>query len=256
MSTYAILYEDDYLLVINKPSGVIVNRADTVTTQTVQDWVENKFKIQPIRQAQDKNSKFKVEDSDFLSRSGIVHRIDKETSGCLIIAKDSESFYSLQTAFKERTIKKSYVALVHGFLVPKSGEINAPIARLPWNRERFGVVPAGKEAHTAYQVVDYYVDAKQERYTYVKLFPTTGRTHQLRVHLKYLGFPICGDYLYAGRKQQRKDRLWCPRVFLHAAEISFPHPKNKEMVAVTAPMTPDLQKVLTLLQKTQPESMV
>ncbi|HCS79473.1 TPA: RluA family pseudouridine synthase [Patescibacteria group bacterium] len=244
---YAVLYEDDHLLVINKPSGIIVNRADTVTTETVQDWIENKFRI--------KNLELRITDDDFRARSGIVHRIDKETSGCLIIAKDPESFYALQAAFKARTVKKTYIALVHGFLVPESGEINAPIARLPWNRERFGVVAAGKEAHTAYSVLDYYTDDQREYYTLVKLFPTTGRTHQLRVHLKYLGFPICGDYLYAGRKQQRKDRLWCPRVFLHAAEISFPHPKRKETITVTAPVTLDLQKVLAQLKKTQPEAL-
>jgi len=246
----AILYEDDDLLVINKPSGIIVNRADTVTTETIQDWAQEKLQTPLVsRQVEPQ-----IEADDFSKRSGIVHRIDKETSGCLLIAKNPESFYALQAAFKERTVKKSYIALVHGFIVPKTGEINAPIARLPWNRERFGVVPAGKEAYTAYEVVDYYHDSKHERYTFVKLFPTTGRTHQLRVHLKYLGFPICGDYLYAGRKQQRKDRLWCPRVFLHAAAISFPHPTSKEMVDVTAPVTPDLQQVLTRLEKTEIET--
>ena len=232
-----ILYEDADLLVINKPVGLVVNRAQSVKVQTLQDWIDNKFKVQSL--------KFKVEEeNDFYNRSGIVHRIDKETSGCLIIARNPESFYKLQAAFKERLVKKEYAALVHGHLVPQEGEINAPIGRLPWNRERFGVVPGGKEAHTHYQVEKYYSDTEKNQYSYIRLAPTTGRTHQLRVHLKYLGFPIVGDYLYAGRKLQDQDRKWCPRVFLHAQKISFPQPVSGETITVIAPIVEELQKVI------------
>ncbi|RJR15220.1 RluA family pseudouridine synthase [Candidatus Microgenomates bacterium] len=239
--TISILFEDEYLLVINKPAGLVVNRAQTVKTATIQDWVEQKLKIQ--------STESKTEADDFYNRSGIVHRIDKETSGCLIIAKTAEVFYELQKIFKEHEVKKEYMALVHGKLLPASGEITAPIGRLPWNRERFGVVPEGKEAHTAYQVKSYYQDDKGVNYTFVELLPTTGRTHQLRVHLAYLGFPIVGDYLYAGRKRKDRDRIWCPRVFLHAQKIAFAHPKNHVMVTVEAPFVTELQQALSVLHQ-------
>ncbi len=276
MQHFPILYEDDQLLVIDKPNGIVVNRAQTVKDSTIQDWMDEQYEIQ--------KKEVKVDEVNFKERSGIVHRIDKETSGCLILAKNPESFFVLQSFFKERKVHKEYVALVHGKLVPESGIINAPIGRLPWNREQFGVVPGGKEAVTRYKVKQHfcvilatppsskskdrrgrpesttYSDSgvasqrlapqndKNAVYTLVKLFPETGRTHQLRVHLKYLGFPIVGDYLYAGRKLQRDDRTWCPRVFLHAAKIEFPHPVTKQIISVTSPLPQELEQVLTKLQ--------
>lgn len=248
-----ILYEDDQLVVIDKPAGVVVNRAESVKEETIQDWVEKVFKIQ--------NLEFRIDESDFYTRSGIVHRLDKETSGCLVIAKTQESFSKLQAAFKQRLVKKTYLALVHG-QIPTSGEINAPVSRLPWNRELFGIVPGGKAAVTRYQVIRYYTsdgdrqarsarhgssEVKRGVYSLVELYPESGRTHQIRVHLKYLGFPIVGDFLYAGRKQQREDRTWCPRVFLHAAKISFPHPVTGQEVTINAKLPTDLYTVLDRL---------
>ena len=234
-----ILFQDDDLVIVNKPAGVIVNRANTVREETIQDWIDKNLKLQ--------NSNLKEEEKDFRLRSGLVHRIDKETSGCLIIAKNPQSFFKLQTAFKERLIKKEYVALVHGKLTPNVGEVNAPVGRLPWNRQHFGVVPGGKEAHTHYSVERYYSDNLGNNYTLARLAPTTGRTHQIRVHMKYLGFPLVGDYLYAGRKQQDKDRTWCPRVFLHAAKITFPLLQSSEMKTISAPLPLDLNNVLNSL---------
>ena len=311
MPTFPILYEDQFLLVINKPYGVVVNRAQTVKEPTVQDWAAEHIGVsregQVSQVAREKSTTgnintlgnlemqargtydtFDTRDT-FIDRAGIVHRLDKETSGCLIIAKNPEAFFKLQSFFKERKVHKTYIALIHGKLVPKSGEINAPVGRLPWNREQFGVVPGGKEAVTKYEVVEYYEIAKsqlsvlsfrlsdrslsgnqsfsssetdqqktaklksenrppktdnREVFTLVHLFPQTGRTHQLRVHMKYLGFPIVGDYLYGGRKQQRDDRRWCPRVFLHAAKIEFPHPESGKMIKVEALLPPELENVL------------
>ena len=128
----SILYEDDDLLAIDKPPGVVVNRAESVKGETVQDWTETYLSFPRRRESND---------SDFESRAGIVHRIDKETSGILLIAKNPIAFEKLQSQFKDRTIKKTYLALVHGDLVPSEGEIRAPVGRLPWNRERFGIVP-------------------------------------------------------------------------------------------------------------------
>lgn len=242
---FSILFEDEHLLVISKPFGVVVNRARTVKGKTVQDWMDERLNVEEA------DEKFK--ESDFYKRSGLVHRLDKETSGCLILAKNEEAFQKLQASFKERNVKKEYVALVHGKLVPEKGEINAPVGRLPWNRERFGVVPGGKEARTKYHVSGVMYQefkGKKEFYSFVNLFPETGRTHQLRVHMKYLGFPIVADYLYAGRKRHKKDRKWCPRVFLHAGKIEFPHPDTGKVVVVEAPLPEELIRVTrSLLQE-------
>jgi 23S rRNA pseudouridine1911/1915/1917 synthase len=244
----SILFEDELLLVIDKPVGLVVNRATTVKGDTVQDWVEQQYSI---KQQESKTQKlepgiheFETTVEDFEARSGIVHRIDKETSGCLIVAKTFAAFVALQKSFKERLVHKTYAALVHGKVAAKSGEINAPVGRQTWNRSQFGVVPGGKEAHTKYTVEKYYSDSEKNQYSFLTLEPTTGRTHQLRVHLKYLGHPIVGDYLYAGRKQQKADRLWCPRVFLHASKITFPHPTDSHEVTVQAPLPEQLRKVL------------
>ncbi|MBI4057802.1 RluA family pseudouridine synthase [Candidatus Microgenomates bacterium] len=238
-----ILYEDDYLLVIDKPAGVVVNRAESIKGETVQDWVEQKLKVQ--------SAKFKVvENSDFVRRAGIVHRLDKETSGVLIVAKTSDAFENLQAQFKERKVEKSYVALVHGCVEPEEGTISAPVGRLPWNRERFGVLPGGREAETRYKVESrkYRVFGnKREEFSLLELYPKTGRTHQIRVHLKSIGHPVVGDMFYAGRKTARHDRQWCPRLFLHAQSIIFQHPSENRKVTVTSPLPEDLSRALKTL---------
>lgn len=251
-----ILYSDTDLLVIDKPSGVVVNRAQTVKGETIQDWADKKLKIKNARPELGRREKSKIDkESDFYKRNGIVHRLDKETSGVLIIAKTLWSFEKLQKAFKDRSVKKEYVALISGKLNPKSGEINAPVGRLPWNSKRFGVVPGGKPAHTHYEVAQYYENRKDKKYTLVNLFPTSGRTHQLRVHLKYLGFPIVGDYLYAGRKTQKSDRTWCKRVFLHALTISFIHPITGKNISVASEIPKELTTALSsLLPKTDTQT--
>lgn len=239
-SNFPILYEDSELVIISKPAGVVVNRAQSVKEKTIQDWMEQKLGISDAT---------KKEGDDFFARGGVVHRIDKETSGCLVLAKNEQSFLKLQAAFKERLVKKIYIALVHGS-IPDSGEIKAPVGRLPWNRERFGIVPEGKEAVTRYKKIkNYQLQTKKstEILSLVELWPESGRTHQIRVHLKYLGYPIVGDYLYAGRKTQRADRVWCPRVFLHAASIEIPHPLTGESIKVETSLSEDLTQILTLL---------
>ncbi len=253
-----ILFEDDSLIVIYKPFGLIVNRAESVKELTIQDWVEKNYELKITNYEREK---------DFKDRSGVVHRLDKETSGCLIIAKNPVSFLILQELFKSHQVKKTYIALVHGILIADSGEINVPIGRLPWNREMHGVIPGGKEAFTRFKRITNYVMSsgplrggpsvasrqelriknKQEKFTLVEVNPETGRTHQIRVHLKYLGFPIVGDYLYGGRKTQKADRLWCPRVFLHAAKISFPHPDTRKEITCQAPIPDDLKLILEKL---------
>lgn len=240
----SVIYEDAELLIINKPAGITVNNSDTTGAEvTVQDWAEKRLGIVSTTNS----------DSDFYKRSGIVHRLDKETSGILLIAKDESTFVHLQSQFKERTIKKTYYALAHGKIAPMRGEIRVPVGRLPWNRRQFGVVAGGREALTEYQVTGYYVtsDKRREQVSFVELKPLTGRTHQIRVHLQYLGHPIFSDSLYAGRKTQREDRKMLTRVFLHAARISFLHPRTQTQLQYEAPLPPELQFVMEQLTRLQ-----
>ncbi len=246
MSDVKIIYEDEDILVIDKPAGMIVNKADTTKGEfTVQDWLEERW--------QTGNNQWKAADkeSDFYKRAGIVHRIDKETSGILVIAKSAESFTNLQAQFKERRVEKTYVALAHGRVEPGEGNISAPVGRLPWNRKRFGVLAGGREASTGYKVltVRYRVSEKQkEPMSFLELNPKTGRTHQIRVHLKYINHPIFGDELYAGRKTARDDRKMLQRFFLHAKKISFFHPKTGKRLEFESPLPIELQRVLDSLK--------
>lgn len=233
MNNIKILYEDNNFLVLDKPAGITVNRSDTTKGEyTLQDYVEQKLKIQNPESEVDMNS-------DFYQRSGIVHRIDKETSGILLVAKNIKSFENLQAQFKERKVKKTYVALVHGEVKPDEGEIKVPVGRLPWNRKRFGVLAGGKQALTKYRVIK-----KFKGFTLLELNPETGRTHQIRVHLKYFNHPIFGDSLYAGRRTARDDRKVLARVFLHAQKISFYNPQNNQLISFESPLPVELTNIL------------
>lgn len=232
-----VIFEDEDLLVIDKPAGIVVNNSDTTAGEvTVQNLVEGK--IEKTR---------KSEDSQFEKRGGIVHRLDKETSGVLIIAKNQKSFENLQAQFKERKVSKEYIALTHGQVKPEAGEINVPVGRLPWNRTRFGVLSGGRESRTLYNVLEGGGKGG-EALTLVKLKPETGRTHQIRVHLKYIDHPIFSDPLYGGRKTSRNDRKILPRVFLHAYSISFNHPIKGERINLISPLPKELRNVLKMLK--------
>lgn len=255
MINLPILFEDDAMLVINKPPGIVVNRAESVKGETVQDFVEKYLSIvrpatvsiEKIVQVGENGEPVYDHVREFYDRAGIVHRIDKETSGILIIAKTVDAFIELQRQFKERVIHKTYVAIVHGKLVPDIGEIRAPVGRTPWNREHFGIVPGGKESVTRYRVqgtVTRVEGKKTEEFSFVELAPETGRTHQIRVHLKYINHPILGDYLYAGRKTARDDRLWAPRVMLHAWKLSCMHPATQKELAFEAPIPDDMNSII------------
>lgn len=232
-----IIYENDSYLIIDKESGMTVNKSDTtVNDLTLQDLIEKEDKI-------DKSDS----DIEFVNRGGIVHRLDKETSGVIIVAKNSIAFRALQKEFKERRVKKSYIALAHGEIKPDKGEINVPIGRLPWNRKRFGVLAGGREASTEYRVLSILYPVSQEKgeaLSLVRLFPKTGRTHQIRVHLKYINHPIVGDPLYGGRKNARLDRKTLSRVFLHAEEISFLDPSTGKDVSFRSELPEELNEML------------
>lgn len=203
---------------INKPSGVTVNRAETTKSEiTVEDWLP----------------------ASALPRRGIVHRLDKDTSGLLVIAKTADALANLQAQFKNRQVKKTYLALVHGRLEPQSGNINLPVGRNPLNRQRFTVLITGRPAETGYRTVTGYAD-----YSLLEVFPKTGRTHQIRVHFRHLNHSLAGDPLYLGKKRLQADRGWCPRLFLHARGLSFSHPGDGRIISLESPLPNDLQAAL------------
>ena len=251
-----VIFEDEYLLAINKPPFVVVNRAESVKGETVQDWVEERNRghvPSPRAQAEGTGDKDAMRESridsenqeenttEFMSRAGIVHRIDKETSGILLIAKNADVFEDLQRQFKERLIKKVYLAIVHGRVTPSVGEVSVPVGRLPWNRERFGIVPGGKPAVTKFICLKSIVDARiGDTVSVLEVYPETGRTHQIRVHMKYINHPIVGDYLYAGRKVAKKDRRSISRVLLHAWKLTCTHPVTGKNLHIEAPIPDDM----------------
>ncbi len=219
-----IIFEDDCLLVVDKPAGMVVNRAKTVKGKTLQDWLEKNFQF----------SIFNFQKC----RSGIVHRLDKETSGLLLIAKTQKAFDNLQKQFKQRRVKKKYLALAHGKLASQKGEIVLPIGRMKKDREKFGIEVEGRKARTKYKMLKYY-----DALSLVELMPSTGRTHQLRVHLSFLGHPIVSDLKYGG-KRAKKDRSWCPRLFLHAAYLGFYHPGDGRFCEFTTSLPSKLKNVI------------
>ncbi len=197
-----IFYEDDYLLVVNKPVGMLVHPAQGFYTATLVNAL-----LYHCKQLSDVNADF---------RPGIVHRLDQDTSGLILIAKDNQTHLQLAEQFKNHTIKKKYLALVQGEIEFDEGMIDAPLGRHSTYREKRDVQfnDSAKEAVTYYRVIK-----RSPSVTFVALFPQTGRTHQLRVHMAYLKHPILGDAKY-GKKET------FPRLALHAQSIGFIHPRQ------------------------------
>jgi len=217
-----IIFQDDDILIINKPSGLVVNRAESVKGKTLQDWIENQFSIFNF-QFSNKN------EEDFIRRSGIVHRLDKDTSGVLVVAKNAKTFKYLQKQFKERRVVKKYLCLVHDKVEPRVGDIKMPLGRNPEDRKKFTVRLEGRKAVTEYKVLKHIKKASQ-LFSLLEVNLKTGRTHQIRVHLKHIGHPIVSDPIYLGEKRLRGDKEWCSRLFLHAQYLSFIHPKTGKRV--------------------------
>lgn len=244
-----VIFEDNSLLVIDKPSGIVVNRAETNKERTVQDWRESKFPISLPRRPADNFPFPKETEREFVSRSGIVHRLDKDTSGLLVIARTPEAFENLKKQFKGREVTKKYLALVHGIVEPSSGTIKAPIERNPFNRKHFGIFPGGREAETAYKTISnfkFLISKEVLPLTYLEVSPKTGRTHQIRVHMKYINHPVVSDPIYGGRKQIKNDLSFCPRLFLHATYLKIKHPVTGEWLEFNSKLPEDLQKVLEM----------
>lgn len=221
-----IIFEDQEIFVLDKPSGWIVNSAKTTKEQPViQDWLLKNFDYEISK--------------NILLRSGIVHRLDKETSGLLLVAKTESAFIKLQRQFKEREVSKIYITLVHGRVSPSKGTVEVPVGRLPWRRDRFGVVAGGRDSKTDYELINLY-KKDNDYYSLLECYPKTGRTHQIRIHMKHINHAIVADYFYAGRKTSRDDRMWCPRLFLHAGKISFFHPTLNKKIEYKSDLPNDL----------------
>jgi 23S rRNA pseudouridine1911/1915/1917 synthase len=217
-----IVYEDAHLLVINKPPGMVVHpgagrRHGSLLAAVLAHRPD-------IAHA----------DAD-PERPGIVHRLDRNTSGLLLVAASAEAQRGLRAQFKKRTVSKTYLALVHGRLEPMVGAIEAPIARHPKYRTRMAVSSDGRYARTEYRVLSHYPDA-----SYLKIKLLTGRTHQIRVHLAAIGYPVVGDRVY-GHKGARPP---APRQFLHSYRLEFVHPATRQAMGFTCPLPEDLQRVL------------
>ena len=228
-----IVYEDETLVVVNKPAGLVVHPAAGIHSGTLANALAYHFQQLP--------------DSGAGVRPGIVHRLDRDTSGLLVVAKTEAALENLSDQFRDRTVFKSYVALVHGRMQTDSGRIDQPLARDPSNRTRMAVVRGGRSALSLYRVRERF-----DRFTLLDVELKTGRTHQIRVHLAWLKHPVVGDETYgAGRDNTIQDAKLRAHVrhlgrhFLHAEKLAFTHPQTHERVEFSSSLPVELSELLT-----------
>ncbi|MEW6249611.1 MAG: RluA family pseudouridine synthase [Planctomycetota bacterium] len=237
-----VVWEDDYLLALNKQSGIICHPAHGAQTGTLANALVHYANT--------------LSHGDDPFRPGIVHRLDKNTTGIMLVAKTDEAHWRLALQFERRTVQKTYIAIVHGQPHLDSDTIDAPIGVHPVVREKFAVlvkenkIDLAKSAVTTYEVAERY-----RGYALVKLFPKTGRTHQLRVHMSYLGHPIVGDMMYGGRPVSPFDLAGAGSIeplfvhqALHAWKIKFRHPIHENAMELEAPFPPPFRRAVTLLR--------
>lgn len=290
--TETILYADEDIVVLNKPAGLVVNQAQANRESSIQEWfaaeylakqggVKDWAALVPVEFEEQFGSLEEI----WNQRQGIVHRLDKDTSGVLILACNPGSLVHLLRQFKQRQIQKKYLCLVHGGVALEKGVINAPLQRAQRDRRRFAVTVGGREAVTTYTVLQRFSNLtlldprlttqnvnhtgnsqsmipsaeslkilRANRDTYLQGFcllecePKTGRTHQIRVHMAHTKHPIVGDNMYVGKKRAKLDGLWCPRQFLHAKTLEFLHPRTGERLSFSAPLPVELDSVLQVLE--------
>ncbi len=224
-----IVFEDDDLVVVNKPAGMVVHVGAGIKSGTLVNALL--YHIPSLSRAGGE------------LRPGIVHRLDRWTSGLVVVAKTDAAHRALSEQFKARNVHKTYLALVHGRLAGEKGEIRRPIGRDPWRRVRMrtgGIGP--REAVTRYRVKQRFTN-----FTFVEVEPLTGRTHQIRVHFSSLGHPIVGDTMYGAPSRLRiagQDQKTLPRTFLHAAALEFHHPRMGDPLRFESPLPEELKAFL------------
>lgn len=221
-----IVYEDEDVLVINKPRGMVVHPAAGNEDGTLVNALMHYCPQE-------------LSGINGVLRPGIVHRIDKDTTGLLVVAKSNSAHLSLSEQLSDRTLSRTYYAIVHGNLKEDNILVNAPIARSTSDRKKMAVVQNGREAVTHITVLERFY-----KYTFIKCKLQTGRTHQIRVHTKHLGHPILGDKTYGLKKEEFSLR----GQLLHAGEIGFIHPKTGEKVSFSAPLPEDFEETLSKIR--------
>ncbi len=223
-----VVYEDDDVLVINKPAGMVVHPAAGNADQTLVNALLH-------------HCGTSLSGIGGVMRPGIVHRIDKDTTGLLVVAKNDAAHQHLSAQLKTRTLKRQYAALVHGNVREDAGIVNAPVGRSTQDRKKMAVVHAGgREAITHFKVTERF-----GVYTLLQCDLDTGRTHQIRVHMRYLGHPIVGDKTYGVKKEAFR----LEGQLLHAGEIGFIHPRTEEQMRFTAPLPDAFAFVLNSLRR-------
>jgi 23S rRNA pseudouridine1911/1915/1917 synthase len=226
----AVVYEDRDLLVVDKPRGMVVHPAPGHSRGTLVNALLNHCDD--------------LSGIGGIRRPGIVHRLDKDTSGLLIVAKNDLAHRRLSAQLKARVINREYIALVNGLVRPAHGRIEAPVGRHPVHRKKMAVVESGREAVTRYRTIKTY-----HRYSLLQLQLETGRTHQIRVHLSYLGYPVVGDLLYAGNLSGGLPAELVFSQALHARRISFTHPVSGIKMSFSTPLPPEFAGLLLWLKE-------
>jgi 23S rRNA pseudouridine1911/1915/1917 synthase len=223
-----VIYEDEVLAVIDKPAGLVVHPGSGVESGTLVNALLARY---PELAAM----------NDAEGRQGIVHRLDKDTSGLMVIARTAEARDTLMAQFQARTVDKTYLALLERAPKTRTGRVDAPIGRDPKQRKRMAVIREGKSAVTEFTIID---DEFREGQALVEVHLLTGRTHQIRVHMAFIGAPVVGDTVYGFRKQ----RIGLKRNFLHAARLAFDHPVIGERMTFESPLPRGLQNILDKLR--------
>lgn len=236
-----VIYEDEDLIVVNKPAGLVVHPGAGVPSGTLANALTFHFSSLSTRGGH--------------LRPGIVHRLDRDTSGLMVVAKSEAAHENLSDQFRARTVFKSYVALVHGSLKTEGGRIEDAIGRDPRHRTRMAIVKAGRGGRTALSL--YRVRERFTRFTLLNVEIKTGRTHQIRVHLAHIRHPVVGDESYDGGREGtipnaplRHRIAALKRQFLHAEQLAFEHPRTGERLRFIAPLPADLADLLTYLRET------
>ncbi len=254
-----IVFEDEYLAVINKPAGMVVHPGAGVSSGTLANAIAWHFKSVPPALAGGRDSSLSDVDLNLRTippanaggtdRVGIVHRLDKDTSGLIVVAKDEQTHEALAGQFRDRAVYKSYIALVHGSPRENSGTIDRPIARDRWHRTKMTVAANGRNALSLWKVRQ-----RHEKFTLLAVEIKTGRTHQIRVHLASINHPVVGDAIYnEGRDNTvadinvRKAIQGLGRQFLHAEKLAFTHPKTGERLSFSLPMPEELDRLLRVI---------